>query len=68
MAFLPMEHRRQLVASHGNGFRLFEPFLRPSHFAAGCHALRPLGSIKAPFFVVCVGYDVGTIVRMTRRD
>jgi peptidase E len=26
MAFLTMESKRQLVASGGNGFRLFQPF------------------------------------------
>src|SRR5918996_6593001 len=36
---LTMERLRQPVATHGNGVRLFEPFLRPSHLlpvATGC--------------------------------
>src|SRR5215211_4660831 len=43
-----MRCARQLVATHRDGFRLPEPFVaRP--FATGCHWLRPLGSIKAPY-------------------
>src|SRR5829696_4472426 len=49
-------------------FSLVWALLGALPFATSCHDLRPLGSIKAPFFVVCVGYDVGAIVRMTRRD
>ena len=45
---LTMERLRQLVAVHGTSFRLICPFSLPEHFAAGCHPLRPLGSINAP--------------------
>jgi hypothetical protein len=39
-----------------NGFRLSEPACGAVQFANGCHRLRPLGSIKAPYCVVCCGY------------
>jgi hypothetical protein len=39
-----MRSDRQLVATHGNGFRLFEPFLAASDLrpvAAGCDRSAP---------------------------
>jgi hypothetical protein len=39
-----MERRRQLVATHGNGFRLSEPFLAPADLppvATGCDRSAP---------------------------
>jgi hypothetical protein len=42
MAFLTMRPDRQPVATHGNGFGLFEPFSGQSHLppvATGCDAL-----------------------------
>jgi hypothetical protein len=53
-----MERLRQLVATRGNGFRLFAPFPPPVPFATGCDQLRPLGSTKAPSSVVYLGYAV----------
>jgi hypothetical protein len=44
MAFLTMERYRQLVATHGNGFRVSEPFLAPSYLqpvATGCARWTP---------------------------
>ena len=41
IAFLTMRSARQLVATHGNGFGLFEPFSGLS-IATSCHRLRPL--------------------------
>src|ERR687892_2843210 len=41
---LTMERPRQPVATHDNGVRLFEPFLRPSHLppvATGCDRWAP---------------------------
>lgn len=41
---LTMERLRQPVATHGNGFRLFEPFLRRSYLppvAMGCDRWAP---------------------------
>jgi hypothetical protein len=41
---LTMRTRSQPVATHGNGFPLFEPFLRLSHLAAvatGCDRSAP---------------------------
>lgn len=50
-----MERLRQRVATHGNGFRLSEPFSAPSHLrpvAAGCarpapQMLHPQSSVEA---------------------
>ena len=39
---------RQPVATHGDGFRLFEPFSRPLHLPPVAGRLRPLCSIHAP--------------------
>jgi hypothetical protein len=55
MAFLTMRSDRQLVATSGNGFGLFEPFARLSHLrpvATGCarsapQLLHPLSSLEA---------------------
>ncbi len=44
-----MRSARQPVATHGNRFRLFRPFFAAMPFATGCHQLRPLGSINAPY-------------------
>src|SRR6266508_2405439 len=44
-----MRSKRQLVATHGNGFGLFPRFLGVRGFATGCHWLRPLGSTNAPY-------------------
>jgi hypothetical protein len=55
MAFLTMRSTRQLIAAHGNGFRVFQPFFRAFRFATGCHRLQPRGSIKAPLLVVIRG-------------
>jgi hypothetical protein len=44
-----MDVLRQPVAAGGNGFGLFFAAFRAGAFAAGCHWLRPLGSIKAPY-------------------
>jgi hypothetical protein len=55
MAVLTMRTRRQPVATHGNGFRAFEPFLGAPPLATDCHRLRPLCSISAPYDVVYKG-------------
>jgi hypothetical protein len=55
MAFLTMELRRQPLATNGNGFRVFEPFSRPSDLrpvAIGCDRSAP----KAPHSVVRSDY------------
>src|SRR6266498_1401618 len=53
---ITMERLRGLVATHGNGFGVIFAVLSGVRFAAGCHGLRPLCSINAPYFVVCCGY------------
>src|SRR6266545_3941368 len=45
---LTIKVRRQLVATGGNGFWLVSAVFRLGAFAAGCHWLRPRGSINAP--------------------
>jgi hypothetical protein len=50
-----MERLRQLVATTAR-FSLVWAVLGALPFGTGCHKLRPLGSIKAPCFVVCVDY------------
>jgi len=44
MAFLTMELLGQPMATHGNGFRLFQPFSRRAHLpplAGGCDRSAP---------------------------
>jgi hypothetical protein len=36
-----MRSDRQLIATHGSGFRLFEPFFGGIAFAAGCDRSAP---------------------------
>ena len=58
MAFLTILGSRQLVATHGNGFRLLSGSCGSPEFATGCDWLQPLGSISAPCLVGRMGYDV----------
>jgi hypothetical protein len=51
-----MELLWQLVATHGNGFRLLFAVSALRRFAADCHRLQPRGSIETPSFVVLMGY------------
>jgi hypothetical protein len=56
MAFLTMRWKPQLVATDRKGFSLDLAVSAPAPFATGCHRSRPRGSMKAPSFVVAVGY------------
>jgi hypothetical protein len=54
---LTMRSERQLVATSGNGFGLFEPFGAAIPFATGCYRLRPLCFTTAPSTVVSRGSE-----------
>jgi hypothetical protein len=51
-----MESPQQRVAANSNGFRVSEASFWAGAFAIGCHRLRPLCSINAPYIVACRGY------------
>jgi len=49
-ALLTMERLTQPVAIHGKRIALILAVSGAAAFATACHWLRPLGSIKAPYF------------------